>query len=223
MCPFSYSCYSLAYARASKLTTADMYIARARYESQPAVGSSGLNARWAIELKFTLILDSSVGLPAAIQSAGDSVPETTSSIPAFSRGRQLVSFRFEITCLCQSIEINNNKYICPQDGDCRIIWLMVFRRRMYNAPRYVYGITLRSGFLNENQCTIVFYIRVAQIVGKFVTDNQRPLAFRIDDIINNGYATKDFSFTKSIQSIGIIEYKNWGGKKPQGKGNENEN
>ena len=44
---------------------------------------------------FCLILDSSVGLSASIQSAGDLVSETPGSNPAFSRGTQLVSFRFE--------------------------------------------------------------------------------------------------------------------------------
>ena len=45
---------------------------------------------------FSLILDSSVGLSAGIRSAGDLVSETLmGSNPAFSRGRQLVSFRFE--------------------------------------------------------------------------------------------------------------------------------
>ena len=44
---------------------------------------------------FSLVLDSSVGLSVGIQSAGDSVPETLGSDSAFSRGRQLVSFRFE--------------------------------------------------------------------------------------------------------------------------------
>ena len=45
---------------------------------------------------FSLILDSSVGLSAGIHSAGDLVSETLmGSNPAFSRGRQLVSFRFE--------------------------------------------------------------------------------------------------------------------------------
>ena len=45
---------------------------------------------------FSLILGSSVGLSAGIQSAGDLVSETLmGSNPAFSRGRQLVSFRFE--------------------------------------------------------------------------------------------------------------------------------
>ena len=44
---------------------------------------------------FSLILDSSVGLSVRIQSAGDLVSETLGSNPAFSRGRQLVSFRFE--------------------------------------------------------------------------------------------------------------------------------
>ena len=42
-----------------------------------------------------LILDSSVGLLAGIQAAGDLVSETLGSNPAFSRGRQRVSFRFE--------------------------------------------------------------------------------------------------------------------------------
>ena len=41
---------------------------------------------------FSLILDSSVGLSAGIQSAEDSVPETLGWNPAFNRGRQLVSF-----------------------------------------------------------------------------------------------------------------------------------
>ena len=45
---------------------------------------------------FSLILDSSVGLSVGSQSAGDLVSETLmGSNPAFSRGRQLVSFRFE--------------------------------------------------------------------------------------------------------------------------------
>ena len=42
----------------------------------------------------SLILDSSVGLSAGIQSAGDWVSALGSN-PAFSRGRQLVPFRFE--------------------------------------------------------------------------------------------------------------------------------
>ena len=44
---------------------------------------------------FSLILDSSVGLLASIQSAGDLVSGTPGSNPAFSRGTQLVSFRLE--------------------------------------------------------------------------------------------------------------------------------
>ena len=44
---------------------------------------------------FSLILDSSVSLSAGIHTAEDSVPETLGSNPAFSRGRQLVYFRFE--------------------------------------------------------------------------------------------------------------------------------
>ena len=44
---------------------------------------------------FSLILDSSVGLSASIQSDGELVSGATGSNPAFSRGTQLVSFRFE--------------------------------------------------------------------------------------------------------------------------------
>ena len=54
---------SLACARASNLTTTNMYIARARCESQLAVGSSGLNARIGRGCRvqvFSLILDTLV-------------------------------------------------------------------------------------------------------------------------------------------------------------------
>ena len=44
---------------------------------------------------FSLILDSSVGLSASIQSAGYLVSGAPGSNPAFSRGTQHVSFRFE--------------------------------------------------------------------------------------------------------------------------------
>ena len=44
---------------------------------------------------FSLILDSSVGLSASIQYAGELVSGVPGSNPAFSRGTQLVSFRFE--------------------------------------------------------------------------------------------------------------------------------
>ena len=44
---------------------------------------------------FSLILDCSVGLSASIKSAGDLVSGAPGSNPAFSRGTQLVSFRFE--------------------------------------------------------------------------------------------------------------------------------
>ena len=56
---------------------------------------------------FSLILDSSVGLSAGIQSAGDLVSETLGSNPAFSREKQLVSSRFEIASIYLSV------YACP--------------------------------------------------------------------------------------------------------------
>ena len=48
---------------------------------------------WRVQV-FSLILDSSDSLSAGIQSAGDSILEMGSN-PAFSRGRQLVTFRLE--------------------------------------------------------------------------------------------------------------------------------
>ena len=62
---------------------------------------------------FSMILDSSVGLSADIQSAGDLVSETLGWNPAFSR--KITPFDSNTACLCQRIEINNNKhmYIVP--------------------------------------------------------------------------------------------------------------
>ena len=57
---------------------------------------------------FCSILDSSVGLSANIQSAGDSVPKTLVRILHPTEEDNLSPFDSEITCLCQSIEINNN-------------------------------------------------------------------------------------------------------------------
>ena len=76
---------SLACARASKLTTTNMYIYTYIY----------VYIYIFMFQVLSLILDSSVGLSASIQSAGDLVSGTPGSNPAFRRGTQLVSFRFE--------------------------------------------------------------------------------------------------------------------------------
>ena len=91
---------SLACARASKLTTTNMYICMyvcmhacmhvCMYAECSLIIGTGCQVQG-----FSLILDSSVGLSASIQSAGDLVSGTPGSNPAFSRGTQLVSFRFE--------------------------------------------------------------------------------------------------------------------------------
>ena len=60
---------------------------------------------------FSLILDSSVGLSAGIQSAEDWVSETLCvRILHSAEEDNLSPFDSKIACLCQSIEINNNKY-----------------------------------------------------------------------------------------------------------------
>ena len=98
------------------LTTTNMYIARARCESQMAVGSSGLNARWslgrAVEFKFL-----------AWSLIAQSVCQRAFSLLKIRFQRPLVQimhsaqednsspFDLKIACLCQSIEINNNRHI----------------------------------------------------------------------------------------------------------------
>ena len=62
---------------------------------------------------FCLILDSSVGLSAGIQSTGNWVSETFwVQILHSAEGDKLSPFDSKISCLCQSIGINNNKYVC---------------------------------------------------------------------------------------------------------------
>ena len=86
--------------------------------------SNGSGVRWAeclliigtgcrVQVFFSLILDSSVGLSAGIQSAEDWVSETPWVLILLSAEEDNLSpFDSKIACLCQSIEINNNKYVC---------------------------------------------------------------------------------------------------------------
>ena len=62
---------------------------------------------WAIEFKFCLILDSSVSLWVGIRSAGSQTSKTR--ILHSAEGDTLSPFDSKIACLCQSININNNK------------------------------------------------------------------------------------------------------------------
>ena len=66
------------------------------------------------------ILDSSVGLSAGIQSTGDPVPESLGSNPAYSRGRQLVSFRKSIACATASKLTTTNNMLSVIS-----IWLFI--------------------------------------------------------------------------------------------------
>ena len=62
---------------------------------------------------FSLILDCSVGLWVGIQSAGELVSETSQLRILHSAEEDDFSpFDSKIACLCQSIEINNNKHVC---------------------------------------------------------------------------------------------------------------
>ena len=106
---------SLACARALKLTS-NMYIARARFESELTVGSSGLNVCWswgqAVEFKFL-----------AWSSIAQSVCQREFSLWAIWCLRpwvrimhsadedNLSPFDSNIACQCQSIGSNNNTHI----------------------------------------------------------------------------------------------------------------
>ena len=71
---------SLTCVSSSKLIKTNMYIARARCESQPAVVSRGLNVPHyrdgLTSLCFSSILEGSVGLWVGVQSAGEWLPQT---------------------------------------------------------------------------------------------------------------------------------------------------
>ena len=87
---------SLACARVSKLTTTVMNIARASCEIQSAVGSSGLNARRSygrhIEFKFLAWSSIAQSIYSVCWRFGSRDP---GSNPAFSRGRQRISFQLK--------------------------------------------------------------------------------------------------------------------------------
>ena len=61
---------------------------------------------------FSLILDSSVGLSASIQSAGELVHGSRVQILLSAEEHNLSPFDLNIACLCESIEINNKHASC---------------------------------------------------------------------------------------------------------------
>ena len=80
----------------------------------------------------SLILDSSVGLSAGIQSAGDSVPETLwVRILHSAEEDNLSHFDSNIACLCQSIEIKNNKQKAPSYAGPSCLWSHTVIWRFY--------------------------------------------------------------------------------------------
>ena len=65
-------------------------------------------------LVLSLILNSSVGLSAGIQFAGDSVPEIPVWILHSAEEDNLSHFDLNIACLCHSINFNDNKHVYHQ-------------------------------------------------------------------------------------------------------------
>ena len=63
-----------------------------------------------------------VGLSADMQSPAESVPEKQDWNPIYSRARQLVSFRFDITSPCQCIMINTNTQLSRFVSEHSVCW-----------------------------------------------------------------------------------------------------
>ena len=63
---------------------------------------------------FSLILDNLVSLSASIQSARELVSGARVQILHSAEEHNLSPFDLNIACLCQSIEINNNKHVYGQ-------------------------------------------------------------------------------------------------------------
>ena len=110
---------SLACARASKLTTTNMYIARARCRK-----STDCEVKWA---ECSLIRGTGCRVQVfAWSSIAQSVCQWAFSLLAIwclgprvqilhsAEEHNLFPFDLNIACLCQSIEINNNKYVYRQ-------------------------------------------------------------------------------------------------------------
>ena len=118
---------------------------------------------------FSLILDSPVGFINGHSVCWRFGSRDPGSNPAFSRGRQLVSFRFEnllISCLCQSIEINNNKHVYHQSqvrkpigsgvkwAECSLIigtgcWVKVFSLILDGSMGFWVGIRSAGGLVPQ--------------------------------------------------------------------------
>ena len=106
---------NIACARVSNLTTTNMYIAGARCESQLAVGSSGLNARWPQERadEFKFLAGSSIAQSVcqrAFRLLAIWYLRPWVRILHSAEENNVSPFDPNIVCLCQSIDINNNKY-----------------------------------------------------------------------------------------------------------------
>ena len=172
-----------------------MYIAKAICESQLTVESNGLNAHWlwgrAVEFKFL-----------AWSSIAQSVCQRAFSLLAIwclgSRDQILhlaeehnfSRFDLNITCLCQSIKIDNNRYVYRQRqvrkstdsgvnwAECSLIigtgcWIQVFSLILDSSVGFSASILfagyLVSGILGSNPA----YSRGTQLVS-FRFENRLP-------------------------------------------------
>ena len=119
-----------------------MYIARTWCESQPAVGSSGLNARWswvwAIELKvFSLILRQSF-----YQRAFSPLEIRLQTILHSEDEDNLSPLDSKIACLCQSIEINKLYFLFD--------WDISYYARWESGWKTTHDVSLQYSVMTSN-------------------------------------------------------------------------
>ena len=119
---------------------------------------------------------------AGIQSSGDSVPETLGSKPAFSRWRQLVSFRFDITSL---MPVHQHQH---QQKYIRNIYLTVTAKinSLWSGASVKWAIMGSWNALSSARCQVIAWT----IAEFFAID---PLRTNFNEFI---ITTNDISFTK---------------------------
>ena len=110
-----------------------MYIARARCESQLAVRSSGLNACWSLgrAVEFKFLAWSSIAQSVCQQAFSLLVNRYLRPwvrILPSAEEDNLSPLDSNIACLCQSIEINNNKHIISYYIFMQLYFVQMARR-----------------------------------------------------------------------------------------------
>ena len=183
------------------------------YHQSQARMPNGSGVRWAECLliigtgcrvqAFSLILDSSVGLSASIQSVKDWVSETLwVRILHSAEEDKLSPFDSKMACLCQSIEIKNNKYVYRQSqarmpngsgvrwAGCMLIigtgcWVQVFSLILDSSVSLSAGIQSGEDWVSETLWVRILHSTEEDKLSPF--DSKFPCPCPSIEINNNKY------------------------------------